>query len=337
MRYQGVNSEILHHHPINGKKPHLKIYSKENDLENGGRDFNKVSSEGKFTFNVGRFNFKGGSSSMRSTDETELFKEQEYENGNENKNILSEPFQKSNEGYIAPRALKEGGDMLLQWKKRPRAYKPESRSIGEDSCLPPRKILRIERQVTRPEKQKVPGESQVIVNSRSMTLRACTSGSIKRNWEGMNGTHLNSTLCQKIDTHLPGCHDKHDKTVPCFSPNAFGNGTVTGAMVCTSTPSDAEAHAPPEKVNLETFEWPRILLSLSRKEKEDDFLVMKGTKLSQRPKKRPKNVERILQNCFPGSWLSDLTRGRYEVREKKCIKKKPRGLKAMESSDSDLD
>lgn len=50
-----------------------------------------------------------------------------------------------------------------------------------------------------------------------------------------------------------------------------------------------------EKLNLELFEWPRIYLSLSRKEKEDDFLIMKGTKLSQRPKKRPKNIDRTLQ------------------------------------------
>jgi hypothetical protein len=27
------------------------------------------------------------------------------------------------------------------------------------------------------------------------------------------------------------------------------------------------------------------------------------------------------QYCFPGMWLSDLTRNRYEVREKKCVKK----------------
>lgn len=55
------------------------------------------------------------------------------------------------------------------------------------------------------------------------------------------------------------------------------------------------ACAASEKLNLELFELPRIYLSLSRKEKEDDFLIMKGTKLSQRPKKRPKNIDRTLQ------------------------------------------
>uniref|UniRef100_A0A0E0FR81 DUF1639 family protein n=2 Tax=Oryza TaxID=4527 RepID=A0A0E0FR81_ORYNI len=90
-----------------------------------------------------------------------------------------------------------------------------------------------------------------------------------------------------------------------------------------------------EKIGSERFELPRIYISLSRKEKEDDFLIMKGTKLPQRPKKRAKNVDKTLQYVFPGMWLSDLTRGRYEVREKKCVKKRRRGLKGMESMDSD--
>ncbi|CAN1225877.1 hypothetical protein LINGRAPRIM_LOCUS1027, partial [Linum grandiflorum] len=96
--------------------------------------------------------------------------------------------------------------------------------------------------------------------------------------------------------------------------------------------NNTAAAAPVERV-----EWPRIFLSLSRKEKEDDFLAMKGTKLPQRPKKRAKNVDRGLQYCFPGMWLSDLTKSRYEVREKKSVKKqqqKRRGLKGMESMDN---
>ncbi|GLT81293.1 hypothetical protein SLA2020_526840 [Shorea laevis] len=93
-----------------------------------------------------------------------------------------------------------------------------------------------------------------------------------------------------------------------------------------------------EKGKVEVMEWPRIFVALSRKEKEDDFLAMKGTKLPQRPKKRAKQVDRTLQYCFPGMWLSDLTKSRYEVREKKSAKKqRRRGLKGMESMDSDSD
>ncbi|CAO2839595.1 unnamed protein product [Amaranthus hypochondriacus] len=87
----------------------------------------------------------------------------------------------------------------------------------------------------------------------------------------------------------------------------------------------------------EVIEWPRIYVSLSRKEKEDDFYAMKGTKLPHRPKKRPKAVDRALQYCFPGLWLADLTRARYEVRERKSAKKQPRrrGLKGLETMESD--
>ncbi|CAL4894790.1 unnamed protein product [Urochloa decumbens] len=87
------------------------------------------------------------------------------------------------------------------------------------------------------------------------------------------------------------------------------------------------------------LELPRIYTTLSRKEKEEDFLAMKGTKLPQRPKRRPKNVEKAVNFACPGTWLADVTRSRYEVREKKCPKKqqKHRGLKGMESMESDSD
>lgn len=99
--------------------------------------------------------------------------------------------------------------------------------------------------------------------------------------------------------------------------------------------SEPTAPAAKLRVDLETLEWPRIVIALSRKEKEDDFLVFKGTKLPQRPRKRPRVVEKAIHYCTPGNWLIDLSRGRYDVREKKSCKKKPRGLKAMESLDSD--
>ncbi|KAF9594129.1 hypothetical protein IFM89_028383 [Coptis chinensis] len=81
--------------------------------------------------------------------------------------------------------------------------------------------------------------------------------------------------------------------------------------------------------------WPRLFISLSSKEKEEDFMAMKGCKPSQRPKKRAKLIQRSLLLVTPGTWLSDLCQERYEVREKKTSKKRPRGLKAMGSMESD--
>ncbi|KAI3915284.1 hypothetical protein MKX01_035543 [Papaver californicum] len=76
--------------------------------------------------------------------------------------------------------------------------------------------------------------------------------------------------------------------------------------------------------------WPpKFVIALTNKEKEEDFMAIKGSKLPQRPKKRAKFIQRTLNLVSPGSWLADLTLERYEVREKKVTKKRPRGLKAM--------
>ncbi|RAL43051.1 unnamed protein product [Cuscuta campestris] len=92
---------------------------------------------------------------------------------------------------------------------------------------------------------------------------------------------------------------------------------------------------PNPKVEKKKFVWPKLLITLSSKEKEEDFMAMRGTKLPQRPKKRAKLIQRTILLVSPGTWLSDLCQERYEVREKKTSKKKPRGLKAMGSMESD--
>ncbi|KAG8657728.1 uncharacterized protein LOC110608166 [Manihot esculenta] len=81
--------------------------------------------------------------------------------------------------------------------------------------------------------------------------------------------------------------------------------------------------------------WPKLFITLSSKEKEEDFMAMKGCKPPQRPKKRAKLIQKTLLLVSPGAWLTDLCQERYEVREKKASKKRPRGLKAMGSMESD--
>lgn len=81
--------------------------------------------------------------------------------------------------------------------------------------------------------------------------------------------------------------------------------------------------------------WPKLYITLSSKEKEEDFLAMKGCKPPQRPKKRAKVIQRSLLLVSPGAWLTDMSHERYEVREKKSSKKRPRGLKAMGGMESD--
>ncbi|EEF29672.1 conserved hypothetical protein [Ricinus communis] len=132
---------------------------------------------------------------------------------------------------------------------------------------------------------------------------------------------------EKIDKKIPNCrpakyekpngsmpqadHMNHTDTTPAQSEQEASFNNITPSIPAAGG----------EKLIAEVIEWPRILIALSRKEKEDDFFAMKGTKLPQRPKKRAKNIDKTLQYCFPGMWLSDLTKSRYEVREKKSVKK----------------
>lgn len=44
--------------------------------------------------------------------------------------------------------------------------------------------------------------------------------------------------------------------------------------------------------------WPKLYTTLSSKEKEEDFMAMKGCKLPQRPKKRAKIIQRSLLVSF---------------------------------------
>lgn len=82
--------------------------------------------------------------------------------------------------------------------------------------------------------------------------------------------------------------------------------------------------------------WPpKFVIGLTNKEKEEDFFAFKGSKLPQRPKKRAKFIQRNLNLISPGAWLCELSLERYEVREKKTSKKRPRGLRAMGNMESD--
>ncbi|KAJ6757510.1 putative (DUF1639)-RELATED [Salix koriyanagi] len=49
--------------------------------------------------------------------------------------------------------------------------------------------------------------------------------------------------------------------------------------------------------------WPKLYTTLSSKEKEEDFMAMKGCKLPQRPKKRAKIIQRSLLLVSPGGMV----------------------------------
>ncbi|XP_041025113.1 espin-like [Juglans microcarpa x Juglans regia] len=266
------------------------------------------------------------------------------------------------------------GDMLLQWgqRKKARVSRTEIRVLTDDSASSSSSSAAIKAQrrlapattMPPPPPPPLPLSSASTPNAPTRPRREASAFLSNRNLEERSGSGANGSPSRNggsssrvLPRSMAGRRspppEKLDRKMNPYSGSAKDekekpNGSCDHLDSANQAHSEQEAGptntAAPltggggggEKVNVEVTEWPRIYLALSRKEKEDDFLAMKGTKLSQRPKKRAKNIDKALQYCFPGMWLSDLTRNRYEVREKKCVKKqKRRGLKGMESLDSE--
>ncbi|KAL3696120.1 hypothetical protein R1sor_010196 [Riccia sorocarpa] len=267
----------------------------------------------------------------------------------------SENHVKEEEGEGQKRRAQEGErETLLQWgqRKRPRYREPPNGAL-KTSIRADRRVVRADKQIAAQPIATVPrgsagrssnGGTQELVSGSGKRIPegAGASASAAQNSDHNHGQtstgHLRSNGGEKDENrnhqHLS---DNADKPSACPASTSAMNGTTTPAFPHGRQENESlqEKTQPPEKKNMDFFEWPKIILGLTRKEKEDDFMNIKGTKLPQRPKRRPKAVEKMVNFISPGTWLCDLTRERYEVREKKAVKKKPRGLKAMGSVDSD--
>ncbi|KAJ1284791.1 hypothetical protein BS78_03G232200 [Paspalum vaginatum] len=233
------------------------------------------------------------------------------------------------------------GDVLLQWghNKRSRCRR-DSAAAAPSAQRRQTGGVKIQRRASAPAEKLMPPPPPAAGSyTRGSNLRSASSfpsrASAAGGGDGRHGSHHPPHHHRFVEERSGGGHKR-------LSPDKAHKSAMDAVLHLESKNHHHHHHDSPltsngagEKLGVERFELPRIYISLSRKEKEDDFLAMKGTKLPQRPKKRAKNVDKSLQFVFPGMWLSDLTKGRYEVREKKCVKKKRRGLKGMESMDSD--
>lgn len=65
----------------------------------------------------------------------------------------------------------------------------------------------------------------------------------------------------------------------------------------------------------EKKEKAKFWISLSKEEIEEDIFVMTGSKPARRPKKRPRTVQKQVDNVFPGLWLVGFTADAYRVLE----------------------
>ncbi|KQK09197.1 serine/arginine repetitive matrix protein 1 [Brachypodium distachyon] len=238
------------------------------------------------------------------------------------------------------------GDVLLQWGHNKRSRCRRDASSSSSAAPSPQRRLssggvngKIQRRASAPTEKLMPPPPAATAITRGSNLRSASSFPARA--AGGDANHHGNN--RSVEERSGGAQKRqspdkaHSKAaaVDHMDPKNSNNHHHPYHHHNSDSPLVANGGGGEKLGAVERFELPRIYISLSRKEKEDDFLAMKGTKLPQRPKKRAKNVDKSLQFVFPGMWLSDLTRSRYEVREKKCVKKRRRGLKGMESMDSD--
>lgn len=149
--------------------------------------------------------------------------------------------------------------------------------------------------------------------------RAAVQHRVLRNSEE-TGTMRSSAQQQNNVIHMMASLDRE-------RPVRGGNNSNNGNLPASPNNKDSSSGS-------EGSVWPKFAVALTNKEKEEDFLVFKGSRPPHRPKKRTKVIQKTINLVCPGTWLCDLTLERYEVREK-VSKKCPRGLKAMQNMDSD--
>lgn len=207
---------------------------------------------------------------------------------------------------------------FLQWgsHKRMRCVKIHGKASAEKEPggLIKKSAIRVDRRVVRADKEGL-------------------LASVDRNQVKSGLNTIDTTVVPSTNVPSSFSPEKSDRLHDHPMVNAI---TTKSNNTDDTNKTSADADTMQDKTSKsEPFVWPKFLLTLSRNEKEEDFHRMKGTKLPLRPKKRAKLIQRAIHSVTPGGWLCDISQERYEVREKKCMKKRPRGLKGMRSADSD--
>ena len=222
--------------------------------------------------------------------------------------------------------IKERGNLglvVLQWghRKRARCSRVDNNNnnnhhvmksvVAEDqSSVLTRKVVRVKKTEKAesfvkaksgsnrassaiPEGQEQSGEGR----GRVKTLRKASLEGSKTQTQNSNPKHrekaLNSHTKPLTLTLTPTPPPPPPPPPPLPPPPTIADHNTKSDSPDRANTSDLSAST---KVRIDL---PKIVLSLSRKEKEDDFLVIKGTKLPQRPKRRPKAIEKLLHVSNP--------------------------------------
>ncbi|KAM3758021.1 hypothetical protein ACB098_01G011400 [Castanea mollissima] len=262
-------------------------------------------------------------------------------------------------------------DFGFQWgnRKRLRCMKIQVKDKDHDSAGPVhRTTVRVDRRVVRADKDSSnshpsnkgylnlrhrpsssppPPPQRILRNSAEITSSAMRGG--QSNGGGVRGivaspdragahdkkvTHTNHNSHHHHHHHHQNENNinNHNKSAAAAGSSETAHDSKKGGGGGSSSGGSGDAGV----AGAGSVVWPpKFVIALTNKEKEEDFMAIKGSKLPQRPKKRAKFIQRTLNLVSPGAWLCDLTLERYEVREKKISKKRPRGLKAMGNMESD--
>lgn len=268
-------------------------------------------------------------------------------------------------------AATTSSDFVLQWgnRKRLRCMKVQNKNIGHksnnndsaDSVAVQRNPVRVDRRVVRSDLNKDSG------NQPATTNTANSNGYLNLRQRGVSPSHRNlrnseTTIAMRERSNglrgmaspdKVGAHDKRGSAHANHHQNSKTNNNddasnnhhhhhhgVGGGSASSETAHDTKkgggGGGSSSGSDAIPMVWPpKFVIGLTNKEKEEDFMAIKGSKLPQRPKKRAKFIQRTLNLISPGAWLCDLSLERYEVREKKVTKKRPRGLKAMGNMESE--
>ncbi|KAL2516852.1 Protein of unknown function (DUF1639) [Abeliophyllum distichum] len=256
-------------------------------------------------------------------------------------------------------------DFVLQWGNRKRLRCMKSQIKGQNgfsdlASLAPvqRTTSRVDRQVVRSDKKNYnkdsnPGKqnnkSNGVNGYSNLRQSASPSRRILRNLESSIGMRGQSNGTRKLASPDRGGGGK-DKKGTASNNNSHRHHHRnnennnddhrhcggSGGSASPETAAEGKKGGSSSGSDGIPVVWPpKFVIALTNKEKEEDFMAIKGSKLPQRPKKRAKFIQRTLNLVSPGAWLCDLTLDRYEVREKKVSKKRPRGLRAMGNMGSD--
>ncbi|GAB2275865.1 hypothetical protein Dimus_010609 [Dionaea muscipula] len=245
----------------------------------------------------------------------------------------------------------QSADFVLQWGNRKRLRCMKIQVKAEDSSSTPihrTTTVRVDRRVVRADqtaaavnhhsnghfnlRQRPISPAQPLTFTQRVLRNSEGTAAMKGQSNGVRGLQSPETAHDKKGN---GNHNYYHNN----NYNNYDNGNNGGGRTASSetTGHDSKkAGGSSSGSDAMPAVWPpKFVIALTNKEKEEDFMAIKGSKLPQRPKKRAKFIQRTVNLVCPGGWLCDLTLERYEVREKKVSKKRPRGLKAMGNMDSD--